>query len=65
MKPNDKLPAWKAGPALDLIEACVVMLNLHGFMTDAERVKVDARVRKWVAESTMELIQTIRDKSRK
>ena len=51
MKPSDKLMAWKREAALDRIEGCRVMLNLHGFVSDAENEKIKQRIRKWVKKN--------------
>ena len=51
MKPSDKLMAWKSGTALELIEACRVMLSLHGFVSDAENEKIKQRIRKWITKN--------------
>lgn len=42
LRPTDEMPTWKANPA-----TCAMMLHIHGFITDAERLKVQARIEKW------------------
>ncbi len=38
---------WHHKTNLDRIHACAAMLNIHGFLTDAERKKVHERMLKW------------------
>ena len=47
MKPGDKLHAWKAETAIERVIGCRIMLAGHGFMSDAEKRKIDARIDKW------------------
>lgn len=47
LRPSEEMPTWKANPAILRVLTCAVMLHLHGFITDAERLKVQARIEKW------------------
>ncbi len=42
-----KRPNWKANPAIRRVHTCAAMLHIYGFITDAERLKVQARIEKW------------------
>ncbi len=44
--PNDLVPAWNAQPLIERIKTCRVMLYQHGFITDAERERIDKRIDK-------------------
>ena len=48
MKPNDTVTAWKKQQAIDRLHMCKTMLNLHGFLTDAESKRVYKRMLRWV-----------------
>ncbi len=50
LKPTDKVVAWKCKHARERIMSCVAMLNMHGFMTAAERRKIGARVIRWLGD---------------
>lgn len=48
LRPQDKFPAWKSETCLRRMLACAGLLNVHGFMSDGERSRVQRRLRKWV-----------------
>jgi len=50
LKPRDKVPVWKCPHAYERMQACAAMLNLHEFLTDGERKKVDRRIAAWGAK---------------
>ena len=45
--PSSPIIAWQATTALTRFHACRVMLGLHGFLSDAESERVNARIEKW------------------
>ena len=47
MKPGDMLMRWNRERAIDRVIGCRVMLAAHGFLSDAEKRKVDQRIDKW------------------
>ncbi len=48
-KPDDKVPSWPKDTMYWRVKACAAMLNLHDFMTDGERRKVERRIENWKA----------------
>ncbi len=48
MKKRTKCGAWKAEPYYARLHSCVVMLNCHGMLTDAERRRVVKRLLKLI-----------------
>ena len=46
-KPSDKAPTWRSEPVFDRVHTCAAMLSIHGLLTDAERRRVNARIKKW------------------
>ena len=50
MKPNDLLRAWKKSTAIDRIDACRMMLRIHGFLSDNENESVKRRIAKWIEQ---------------
>lgn len=50
LKPNDVVLRWKKDSAVRRLFLCAGMLHVHGFMTRRERIRVQARLVKWVDE---------------
>lgn len=50
MRPIDKLKAWKSEIAIDRVLGCAAMLHCHGFLSDAERNRVQSRIEKWLTK---------------
>lgn len=50
MKATNKIPAWRSTSAADRVDQCRSMLHIHGFMTEAENDRVNARIEKWAAK---------------
>ena len=48
MKPDDILRAWKKETAVDRLHGCKTMLHIHGFLTEAESIRVHERLLKWI-----------------
>lgn len=48
MKPDENIGPWKASQAFIRIDACRVMLSIHGFLTEAEERKVKQRIDRWI-----------------
>jgi len=46
--PAATIPAWPKEIAVDRAEMCVVFLAVHGLLSDGEKAKVRARMRKAV-----------------
>jgi hypothetical protein len=50
MKASESIPAWKATTCAQRVDECRAMLYLHGFLTDSESERVNARIEKWAAK---------------
>lgn len=47
MKATDKSPVWESTIAAERVDQCRTMLHIHGFLSDSEDARVDARITKW------------------
>ena len=50
MKATDKSPVWKSQLAAKRVDQCRAMLHIHGFLSDSEDARVNARIEKWAAK---------------
>ena len=53
MKPHDVLKAWKPDTAHGRVVACQFLLYVHGFLSDAEKQRVDRRIQEWFDRHTL------------
>lgn len=51
LEPNERVVVWACRDARERIQACAAMLNLHDFLTDSERAKVNRRIKAWLAKN--------------
>lgn len=49
---NKDVPPWPSTNMLERLQQCRSMLYLHGFLTDAERDRVNARLAKAIQKHT-------------
>lgn len=49
MKPKDRSPEWEPTIAAERVDMCRALLHIHGFLSDAEDRRVNARIEKWAA----------------
>ena len=52
LDPAAKCKPMKSIDMLDRIEFCKTMLYLHGFLSEAEKRKVTARIQKWIKKAS-------------
>lgn len=50
LKLSDDAPRWLRQDVLRRLLSCAGMLNVHGFLTDRERKRVQDRLVKWIDE---------------
>jgi len=50
MKATDTIPKWPAEIAAERVDQCRAMLHIHGFLTESESNRVNARIEKWAAK---------------
>lgn len=50
MKANDTIPKWEEMIAAERVDQCRMMLHIHGFLSEAENERVNARIEKWAAK---------------
>ena len=62
IKPTEDVPTWNLDMALQRAFDCMRFLNIHGFMTDSERRRIDQRFKKWLAKHGVELVPLGLDK---
>lgn len=49
LKPDEPANDWTQQTAAQRFNTCRVMLYIHGFISDAEKARIDARIDKWLA----------------
>ena len=50
MKANEKIPAWEETICAERVDECRMMLHIHGFLSESENDRVNARIEKWAAK---------------
>ena len=46
---TEKMPAWGSETVAQRLDHCRAMLNIHGFLSEAENDRVSARIERWAA----------------
>lgn len=52
IKLNADVPSWPSTNMLERLQQCRSMLYLHGFLTDAEKERINSRLKKAIDKHT-------------